>query len=319
MVNALYNFETLYSLILLSTETGSDNILEIELFDTTEQSVDINIGDLLVKEGLAIRGTSKPVPVVKPYAALGKAKPAENEKVYVSAMESPGCFFCLVSGTEKKLMALMSEISSIYDSLSDEEFALSAISAGDICCAQFSEDCQWYRAVVEDNTNGTLTVRFIDYGNTETLPISRIKILKDAFFAEPPLAVRCSLLGIKPTVGETWSDESATLFEELTSEKELDAKFLSFTEPFEIQLKEGGVDIAEELVRAKLAVSTQTAVEPITQSKPAGGQYTNPVVECGKMYDVVMTHLSSPGKFFCQLVDMKDQLDGSKCFQISYM
>ena len=317
MITALQDFETLYSLVLLSLETGSDNILEIDLFDTTEQSVDINIGDLLVKEGLAIRGTSKPIAAVKPYAALGKTKPAENEKVYVSAMESPGCFFCLVSGTEEKLMALMSEISSVYDSLSDEEFALSAISVGDVCCAQFSEDNQWYRAVVEDNTNGALTVRFIDYGNTETLPISRTKILKDAFFAEPPLAVKCSLLGIKPAVGETWPDESSTLFEELTSEKELNAKFSSFTEPFEIQLNESGVDIGEELVRAKLAVSTQTAVEPIAQGKPASGQYTNPVVECDKMYDVVMTHLSSPGKFFCQLVDMKEQLEGSKGFQIS--
>lgn len=313
MINALKNFEFLF----LCIKTGSDNILGIELFDTTEQSVDINIGDLLIKEGLAIHGTSKPVIAVKSCAALGKAKPAENEKVYVSAMESPGCFFCLVSGTEEKLSTLMSEISSVYDSLSEEELALSAINVGDVCCAQFSEDNQWYRAVVEDNTNGALTVRFIDYGNTETLPISRIKILKDAFFAEPPLAVKCSLLGIKPTVSETWSDESATLFEELTSEKELDAKFSSVTEPFEIQLSESGVDIGEKLVRAKLAVSTQTAIEPIAQGKSASGQYTNPVVECGKMYDVVMTHLSSPGKFFCQLVDMKEQLDGSKCFQIS--
>ena len=267
-----------------------------------------------MKEGLAIRGTSKPVTAVKSYAALGKAKPAENEKVYVTAIESPGCFFCLVSGTEEKLMALMSEISSVYDSLSDEELALNAISVGDVCCAQFSEDNQWYRAVVEDNTDGALTVRFIDYGNTETFPISRTKILKDAFFSEPPLAVKCSLLGVKPAAGETWSDESGTLFEELTFEKELNAKFSSFTEPFEVQLNESGMDIGEQLVKAKLAFSTRTAVEPIAQGKPASGQYKKPVVECGEMYDVVMTYLSSPGKFFCQLVNMKEQLDGSKCF-----
>ena len=308
--------QCLYSLLLF-IETAKENILEIELFDTTEQSVDINIGDLLVKEGLATHGASKSVAAVKSYAALGKAKPAGNEKVYVSAMESPGCFFCLVSGTEEKLIALMSEISSAYDSLSNEELALSAISVGDVCCAQFSEDNQWYRAVVEDNMNGALTVRFIDYGNTETLPISRTKILKDAFFAEPPLAVKCSLLGIEPVVGETWPDESCTLFEELTAEKELSAKFSSFTEPFEIQLNESGMDIGEELLKANLAALTKTAVEPIAQGKPASGQYSNPVVECGKMYDVVMTHLSSPGKFFCQLVDLKDRLDGSKCFQTS--
>lgn len=305
--------ETPHSLLLFFIETGSENILEIELFDTTEQSVDINIGDLLVKEGLAIHGNSKSVSAVKSYAALGKAKPAENEKVYVSAMESPGCFFCLVSGTEEKLLALMSEISSVYDSLSKDELAVDVISVGDVCCAQFSEDNQWYRAVVEDNVNGALAIRFIDYGNTETVPISRTKILKDSFLAEPPLVVKCSLFGVKPATGETWPDESATLFEELTFEKELNAKFLSFTEPFEVQLNESGVDIGEELVKAKLAVSTKTEVEPIAQGKQTSGQYTNPVIECGEMYDVVMTHLSSPGKFFCQLENMKEQLDGSKC------
>lgn len=266
-----------------------------------------------MKEGLASHGTSKPVSAVKSYAALGKAKLAENEKVYVTAVESPGCFFCQVSGTEEKLTTLMSEISAVYDSLSNEELALNTIIVGEVCCAQFSDDKQWYRAVVEEHTDGALTVRFIDYGNTETLPISRTKILKDAFLAEPPLAVKCGLLGVKPTVGETWPDESGTLFEELTSEKELHAKFSSFTEPFEIQLNDSGMDIGEELVKAKLACSTKTAVEPTAQGKPASGQYTNPVVECGKMYDVVMSHLSSPGKFFCQLVDMKEQLDGSKC------
>ncbi|KAL9980435.1 hypothetical protein ACROYT_G009026 [Oculina patagonica] len=284
--------------------------LGIELFDTTDESVDINIGELLIKERLASHSTSKPASAVKPYAALGKAKLTENEKVYITAVESPGCFFCQISGTEEKLNALMSEISAVYDSLSNEELGVNSINVGDVCCAQFSDDNQWYRAVVEDNTDSAPTVRFLDYGNAETLPISRTKILKDEFFSEPPLAIKCSLGGVQPSAGDTWPGEAGSLFEELTLEKELDAKFLSLTEPFEVHLSDNSVDIGEELVKGKLASTTKSAAEPGAPDKPASGGYAKPAVECGKMYDVVITHVSSPGKFHCQLVNMTEQLEG---------
>ena len=232
-------------------------------------------------------------------------------------MESPGCFFCQISGTEEKLNSLMSEISAVYDSMSSEELVVNCINVGDVCCAQFSDDNQWYRAVVEDNTDNALTVRFLDYGNAETLPISRTKILTDAFFSEPPLAIKCNLSCVQPSAGGAWPDEAGSLFEELTLEKELDAKFISLGEPYEVQLSDDGVNIGEELVKAKLALTTKSASEPTAPSKPASGGYTKPVVECGTMYDAVITHVSSPGKFYCQLVNMKEQLDGSKCLKVA--
>lgn len=299
--------------LIVYIKTGDDAALNIELFDTTDETVDVNIGELLVKEGLASHGSSKPVVAVKPYAALAKANIAENEKVYITAVESPGCFFCQISGTEEKLNTLMSEISAAYDSLSTEELAVNAINVGDVCCAKFSEDNQWYRAVVEDSADNALTIRFLDYGNTETLPISRTKMLKDAFFSEPPLALKCNLVGVGP-VSVAWPHQAGSLLEELTSDKELDAKFSSLKEPFEVQLSYKGTDMGEELVKAQLALSTKSAAGLTTPDKPASEGYTKPVVECGQMYDVVITHVSSPGKFFCQLVNMKEQLDGSKCF-----
>lgn len=305
-------FSHLLTPLIVNIKTGDDAVLNIELFDTTDESVDVNISELLVKEGLASHGSSKPVVAVKPYAALAKANLTGNEKVYITAVESPGCFFCQISGAEEKLNSLMSEISAAYDSLSTEELAVNSINVGDVCCAKFSEDNQWYRAVVEDSADNALTVRFLDYGNAETLRISRTKILKDAFFSEPPLALKCSLVGVQP-VSEVWPQKAGLLLEELTLDKELDAKFLSLKEPFGVQLSDNGMDIGEELVKAQLASSTKSAAEPATPDKPASAGYTKPAVECGQMYDVVITHVSSPGKFFCQLVNMKEQLDGSKC------
>lgn len=283
----------------------------IELFDTTDSSADVNIGELLVSEGLASLGTTSSVQstaVIKPFSALGKSKPAENEKVYVTAVESPECFYCQISGSEDKVTSLMGEISAVYDSMLANELAVTNISVGDVCCAQFSEDNQWYRALVEENNANKLSVRFIDYGNTETLSISRTKVLNDAFFVEPPLAIKCSLHGVQPLAAQTWLDEAATFFEELTSDKELDAKFLSFMEPFQIQLSDNGIDIGGELVNTRLAAAKLTS-----SVRSAGDEYAKPTVECSKMYDVSVTHISSPGKFYCQLVNLRDQLEGSKC------
>ena len=295
---------------LISIFIGSDYSLEVDLFDTSDSSVDVNIGEMLVNEGLASwrsPSSSIPSPEIKPFSALQKPQPSANEKVFVSAVESPGSFYCQISGSEDKLASLMSEISAVYDSISSHDLAVTSISARDVCCAQFSEDNQWYRAVIEENNDDNLTVRFIDYGNLETLPISRTKVLSGAFFGEPPLAIKCSLHGIQPLTGQAWSGHSAVSFENLTSEKELDATFLSFSEPFEIQLRDNTKYIGEELVRTGLA-----AAKSASPMKYAVNEFTKPDIACGEMYDVCITHISSPGRFYCQLVNLSDQLDGSK-------
>lgn len=201
----------------------------------------------------------------------------------------------------------MSEMSAMYDSISDHNLAVTSASIGDICCAQFSVDNQWYRAVIEGNCADNLTVRFIDYGNMEILPLRRIKGLADAFFKEPPLALKCTLHGTQSLANQALLDEAAMLFEELTLEKELDAKFLSFTEPFEIQLSYNGMDLCGEVLKAG-----SSAEKLVPCAKSDVDDYTMPDVACGEMYDVCITHISSPGKFFCQLVNLRDQVDGSK-------
>lgn len=299
-----------FIIFVFSNIIGTDGSLEIDLFDTSDSSLDVNIGELLVQEGLARSGSSSPAessPELKLFSSLSKPQPAENEKVYVTAVESPLCFYCQISGSEDKLAALMSEMSAMYDSISDHNLEVASASIGDICCAQFSVDNQWYRAVVEGNCADNLTVRFIDYGNTEILPLRRIKVLADAFFKEPPLALKCTLHGTQSLVNQASLDEAAALFEELTLEKELDAKFFSFTGPFEIQLSYNGMDLCGEVLKAG-----PSAAKLVACTKSDVDDYTMPEVACGEMYDVCITHISSPGKFFCQLVNLRDQLDGSK-------
>lgn len=72
------------------------------------------------------------------------------------------------------------------------------------------------------------------------------------------------------------------------------------------------INIGDLLVNEGLATHSTTKPALAAQGVTGSEEFTKPVVNCGEMYDVAISHLSSPGKFYCQLENMKDQLDGSK-------
>ncbi|KAJ8938451.1 hypothetical protein NQ314_011487 [Rhamnusium bicolor] len=59
---------------------------------------------------------------------------------------------------------------------------------GDICAAKFTGDDEWYRVKVEKVHGGNATVHYIDYGNKETLPTTRLASLPAAYASEKPFA-----------------------------------------------------------------------------------------------------------------------------------
>ena len=54
------------------------------------------------------------------------------------------------------------------------------------CAAQFSADDKWYRAKVVDlGPSGVVTVFYVDYGNSESLPLDSICKLLHRFLTLP--------------------------------------------------------------------------------------------------------------------------------------
>ena len=66
---------------------------------------------------------------------------------------------------------------------------------GDLVSAKFSEDDQWYRAKVKkaSGIKKEAVLYFIDYGNEETLPFSRIRPLDTKFKSLPSQAKEAKL------------------------------------------------------------------------------------------------------------------------------
>ena len=77
-------------------------------------------------------------------------------------------------------------------------------------------DDGWYRAqVINIHSPNQIEVSYIDFGNKESLPLNRIKILAPAFHLAPAQALRCSLSGAKPN----WNQSECETFEILILEQ----------------------------------------------------------------------------------------------------
>ena len=82
---------------------------------------------------------------------------------------------------------------------------LPSLKQGIFCCAQFTEDDAWYRArITEMKTQGDTPqahVIYVDFGNNEILPVSRLRMLRREHAELPMIAVLCALDGALPTGG----------------------------------------------------------------------------------------------------------------------
>eukprot|EP01111_Echinosteliopsis_oligospora_P009258 TRINITY_DN2685_c0_g2_i5.p1 TRINITY_DN2685_c0_g2~~TRINITY_DN2685_c0_g2_i5.p1 ORF type:complete len:1028 (-),score=381.77 TRINITY_DN2685_c0_g2_i5:46-3129(-) len=127
-----------------------------------------------------------------------------------------------------ELVAKLTELSTSESSVSDVR-----PKVGDIVRAQFSEDKQWYRAKVTSVFGDSASVLYIDYGNSEKLPLNKLKPLPKAYTTLPPQAQEGILAFIKPLNPENdYARDAQDYLKELTHGKKLIA---------EVEYKEAGV------------------------------------------------------------------------------
>ena len=113
------------------------------------------------------------------------------------------------------------------------------------CCARYSEDSAWYRAQVTsiDSTNQTVTVRFVDHGNTDVVNLSSdLRLLSADLSKSPCQAIPCSL------ARGAWSPEQCSSFETAAMGKPLEATFNEYLDnAWLVTLKDGSVSLNQLL------------------------------------------------------------------------
>ncbi|XP_048590347.1 tudor domain-containing protein 7-like [Nematostella vectensis] len=118
-------------------------------------------------------------------------------EVYVSHINNLDDFYVQLKSFEDKLAELQDllmkdcEVSSTILQPAKDMF----------CVARFTEDDAWYRAQIQEcitnRDTTTVKVLYVDYGNTEYLPSTRLRHLLEKHAALPKMAIHCTLDGVE--------------------------------------------------------------------------------------------------------------------------
>lgn len=86
---------------------------------------------------------------------------------------------------------LIEQVAADVEALSQTEGAVASPAVGQACIAKFSDDDVWYRAEILACSVQSVSVRFIDYGNSADVVITDLKHVDDKLSMIPPLAIPC--------------------------------------------------------------------------------------------------------------------------------
>ncbi|CAG8450919.1 5228_t:CDS:10 [Acaulospora colombiana] len=183
--------------------------------------------------------------------------------VEISGIVSGGHFYVQVVNDDiTSLEKMMSEF-RLYHKNTQTSNA-SSLKTDQIVGAQFTADNQWYRAKIKklSSDKKSAEVVYIDYGNSETIPLSRIRSIPDNFKKLPAQSQEAVLSFIKVHERDTdYGEEAYEKFQNIVANKQLVANIdyrernllhLTLYNPAQAQSSE--VSINAELVRAGLAL-----------------------------------------------------------------
>ncbi|XP_068255128.1 tudor domain-containing protein 1 [Nyctibius grandis] len=231
----------------------------------------------------------------------------------VSSIENPEIFFCQQIHSARQLAELQVSLNEHCDKLPSNPAFRPA--TGNKCCAQFTADNLWYRAaVLAYVSEDTVLVSYIDYGNFEVLPLTRLRPMIPRLMDLPAQAIRCTLAGVKPPLG-AWTTKAISFMKQLVKDKVFTVKVVD-KESYRcvVELVDESVipviNISSQLIEEGCAAEESRMTLPairMNNVKQANGDKMNKrICKWNKLtlkqtVDVVVCALYSPGEFYCQI------------------
>ncbi|NXU44010.1 TDR15 protein, partial [Drymodes brunneopygia] len=139
---------------------------------------------------------------------------------FVVYVVNPSDFWIQTCRYQNEFQALMKNIACTYGQCRDDEMVLKKPEPGLLCCARYSRDGCYYRAVVTKVFRVSIMVYFLDFGNTDTIPCQYVKTLLPEFSDLPALAMCCSLACTFPIDG-VWVKNETDFFKKMVLNKPL--------------------------------------------------------------------------------------------------
>ncbi|NXK31564.1 TDR15 protein, partial [Piprites chloris] len=139
-------------------------------------------------------------------------------EAFVVHVINPSDFWIQTCMYRNEFQALMMNIGDTYSQCGADEMVLKKPEPGSLCCARYSRDGCYYRAVVTKVLHVNITVYFLDFGNTDTVPCHHVKTLLPQFSDLPALAISCSLACTFPVDG-VWVKKETDFFKSIVLNK----------------------------------------------------------------------------------------------------
>nr|KAG5696920.1 hypothetical protein BaRGS_015884 [Batillaria attramentaria] len=201
-----------------------------------------------------------------------------RQKVTVGHMVSPSLFYVQREDQQSEVDKQLDAMFEHYSSLAEGDGLVEHPTVGQLCASQFGEDGSWYRACIRsvDKETDTLTLFYVDYGNTEMVPASSVRLLLPEFETLPWQAVACSLAGVR-CQGDEWTEEVKAAFSELIAEKSVLADVIAGSGEdgaYVVNLLDLGISVASSLLERGLpgieAVEVESSVKHIFDDTTVG-------------------------------------------------
>ncbi|NXF17947.1 TDRD1 protein, partial [Rhodinocichla rosea] len=230
----------------------------------------------------------------------------------VSHIQSPDTFFCQRMQSARQLAELEASLNEYCGKIPSSPSFRPA--AGNVCCAQFTEDNLWYRAAVTAYASEeTVLVDYLDYGNSDSLPLTRLRPIIPSLMDLPAQAIRCSLAGVKPRTSfmkklvkdkvltvKVVDKESSKSVVELT-----DASGTPVINVSSLLLEEGFA--AEELSMA-LPAERGSDVEQAKEDTTNKRMCKWIKLTLNQTLSVIVCTVYNPGEFYCQISNSHELL-----------
>ena len=220
----------------------------------------------------------------------------DKEKVFVCYVVTAQEFYCQLSREISVLNSMMDKLEEYYGNEPPGRGSLVSLVAGVPCAAKYSVDGCWYRAALECLQDPShAKVNFVDYGNSETVEVEDLKILKEEFLEHPTFAVKCSLLGY---------GESASEFENEVMDREVELKVTGLSGSAYI------VDLVCDDGRG-LGSSATVAVGSVEKAAhhPLKSFKKAEIVKEGSTINVYYLDGISPQDFYCHIAEYEVEFE----------
>ncbi|KAM6184776.1 tudor domain-containing protein 1 [Rhynchocyon petersi] len=235
----------------------------------------------------------------------------------VSHIQTPDDFFCQQLQSGHKLAELQASLSEYCGRVAPRFDFFPTI--GDICCAQFSEDDQWYRAsILAYVSEDSVLIGYVDYGNFEILSLTRLCPIIPKLLELPMQAIKCVLSGVKPSLG-IWSPESICLMKKVVQNKIITVRVVDKLETSSlVELMDKSVtphiSATKVLVDSGFAVGDKETVThtvsdmeeasvPLSlEAKENSLEWTWVELAVDQTVDVMVCVIYNPGEFYCHVL-----------------